>query len=209
MKHVEENNQELLKDINLFVQRYEKIGNPRKALFSSYSEIEMSPTTARYIKVLSDLEILFGSLEGMDIVEIGGGYGGLATVIETKYKFNSYYNIDLKEAAELSEKYCSENNVENFFAIPPENVRSAFEGKNIDLVISNYAFSECNTETQDIYIKHIFDVSRMGYVTHNTHPDRADRVRQIVKKYDHFLDYGTDLSRKNHPIITWGSKKRG
>ena len=208
LDHVKKNNPELLQHLDSFVKKNDRLGDPVKTLYSEYSNLEMSPTTARYIKVLSDLEILFGSLDGTNIVEIGGGYGGLATVISAKYSFNKYYNVDLKEPCLLSEKYCRQNNVEGFMAIPPKEIRAFFKKENFDLVISNYAFSECNTETQDIYIKEIFSRSKRGYITHNTHKDRAERVKEVIKQYDNFLVYGTDLSAKNHPILCWGSDRR-
>ena len=47
---------------------------------------KISPTTLRYIKVLSDLKNLFGNLDGFNICEIGVGYGGQCRVI------NCYFN---------------------------------------------------------------------------------------------------------------------
>jgi hypothetical protein len=38
----------------------------------------ISPVTLRYMKVLSDLELLFGDLTGKRVIEIGVGYGGQA-----------------------------------------------------------------------------------------------------------------------------------
>jgi hypothetical protein len=204
---VKEKNENLLNDIDSFVKANDKIGNPIKVSYPNYSNLSMSPTTARYIKVFSDLENLFGSLEGMNIVEIGGGYGGLATVIGAKYGFSNYYNVDLLFPCKLSKKYCNANNVQNFSIVTPEKVEKTFADKPIDLVISNYAFSECNLETQDFYIKNILDKSKRGYITHNTGQDRIERSKSVFEKYENFLVYGSDLCRKKHPILAWGPKE--
>lgn len=203
---VKEENENLLNDVESFVEANDKIGNPIKANYPNYSNLPMSPTTARYIKVLSDLENLFGSLDNMNIVEIGGGYGGLATVINTKYNFSNYYNVDLLFPCKLSKKYCDANNITNFTIVTPEKVEKILTDKDIDLVISNYAFSECNLETQDFYIKTILDKSPRGYVTHNTGKDRIERSKEVFKKYNNFSVYGYDLCKKKHPILAWGAK---
>ena len=54
----------------------DKIGNPRKF---DYNEGLISPTTARYVKVASDLRRLFGT-DFDSIAEIGCGYGGQTIV---------------------------------------------------------------------------------------------------------------------------------
>jgi len=79
-------------------------GNPRKYFYEEIG-IEMSPTTLRYIKVLADLLNLFGRLDGMDIVEIGGGYGGQCKIICDFSEPKSYTLVDRHEVLLLNEKY--------------------------------------------------------------------------------------------------------
>lgn len=55
----------------------DEIGNPRKYDYGTGSLL--SPTTLRYLKVASDLKLLFGELDGRKLAEIGGGYGGSAS----------------------------------------------------------------------------------------------------------------------------------
>lgn len=52
----------------------DRLGSPRTCAYGDYGRF--SPTTLRYTKVLSDLLLLFGPLDGLRIVEIGCGYGG-------------------------------------------------------------------------------------------------------------------------------------
>ena len=87
----------LKKSLNKFATS-ENVGSPftfdhKKTWFSRSQKI--APTTARYIKNLSDLINLFGSLEGMRIAEIGGGYGGLCKIISDQFNFESYTLFDL------------------------------------------------------------------------------------------------------------------
>lgn len=125
---------------------------------------KISPSTLRYIKVLAELEETFDSLQGKDIVEIGGGYGGQCKIINDYFKPNSYTIIDLSEALALSKKYLSKFNYDNVYYQTQEELS---ENKKYDLVISNYAFSECERSIQNIYIEKIFKNSAKGYITFN------------------------------------------
>jgi putative sugar O-methyltransferase len=141
-------------------------GNPRTA---EYPEGPMSPTTWRYIKVLSDLQMLFGDLTGWDVAEIGAGYGGQYKIIQDVYTPGSYTIYDLPAVMKLIVKYLehvgcpSLQRVRNadFHKLPEEPPRT------YDLVLSNWALSECTREVQDLYIEHVLRRSRRGYVTYN------------------------------------------
>ena len=124
----------------------------------------LSPTTLRYMKVAGDIIHLFGSLEGKEIVEIGGGYGGQCKIISSLAKFGRYTIIDLPEACLLTRKYLRLLGV---------NDVTLFDNKHLpikdsyDLVISNYAFSEVGKIQQIQYIEKIINRSKAGYMTCN------------------------------------------
>src|SRR5437867_3383634 len=63
-------------------------GNPRTYAYASIGTI--SPSTLRYVKVLADLKAHFKSLDGLDICEIGVGYGGQCRIINAYFKPASY-----------------------------------------------------------------------------------------------------------------------
>lgn len=144
----------------------DKIGNPNTCY---YEELKMniSPTTLRYIKVLCDLINHFGSLDNMDIVEIGCGYGGQCKIINDVFKFRSYTLIDLPEVLRLSNKYLKMFDINVIL----RDVKYDF---NIpyDLCISNYAFTELDRETQVFYADKIIRNSTKGYFTCNFMGDR-------------------------------------
>ena len=86
------------------------LGSPQRANYGPHGEF--SPTTLRYVKVLADLRMLFGPLDGFDIIEIGGGFGGQALVCSRSAQLSSYTLVDLQEAAALQRSYLGRLNVE-------------------------------------------------------------------------------------------------
>lgn len=96
---------ELLQYINNFREN-DLIGRPQ---VYSYEGIgDFSPTTLRYIKIFGDLKKAYGDrLKEMRIVEIGGGYGGLAQIISKMCGCASYTMMDLAECNKLSNNYFS------------------------------------------------------------------------------------------------------
>ena len=92
-------NQDILKIIEKFKVN-DSIGAPRTY---DYNFGKFSPTTLRYISVLSDLSQL--KLDDKDIVEIGAGYGGQYTVLRQYVKPRSYTIIDLPEVIKLQRRY--------------------------------------------------------------------------------------------------------
>lgn len=129
-----------------------------------YSQ-RFAPTTLRYIKVLSDLILQFGSLDKMNIVEIGGGYGGLCKIIADIFHFNSYLLVDLAPCLTLAQKFLNQFSVPNVSFQTSEDI--AVRPVQCDLVISNYAFSEVARHIQDIYVDNIILPSKRGYMLCN------------------------------------------
>lgn len=125
---------------------------------------QITPSTLRYIKVLVELEEMFGSLEGMDIVEIGTGYGGQCKIINDYFKLKSYTLVDLPEILTLNKRYLSKFNYKNIVYRTQEELTG---NKKYDLLISNYAFSECERSVQNDYIEKILKNSSRGYITYN------------------------------------------
>lgn len=174
LEHVSQEQGELYKKyIDLHFPEYkEKIskfkendlhGNPTTFFYSEIGDI--SPTTLRYIKVLSDLKNLYGSLDNFNIAEIGVGYGGQCKVITDFFNINKYYLLDLDEASKLASKYLSRLNVTSAEVVSFQNLPMI--DINFDLIISNYALTEIDRNIQDIYIEKILKKSKHGYITCN------------------------------------------
>lgn len=155
----------------------DRIGQPIIYYYEEFG-FEVAPTTLRYIKVLADLIKYFGSLDGMDIVEIGAGYGGQCRIIHEMFKPKSYTIIDVPEAVKLTERYLKE------FAIYPKA-----QFKHYDLFISNYAFTEIPRDYQDLYIEKFINKSDNGYITCNFYqrPDDMLTFNDILKLKDNYM----------------------
>tara|TARA_R110000765_G_C18797810_1_gene593252 strand:+ start:68 stop:853 length:786 start_codon:yes stop_codon:yes gene_type:complete len=165
---IKEDNPWLLEKFDLFSNN-DKYGSPLKFTYKdTASDIEeFSPTTLRYVKVLSDLFSMFGSLKGMKIIEIGCGYGGQSKIISSIFNIDSYTYVDLPEVVGLAKKYTDSvemHEVDRKF-ITTDNLTLLEES--YDLVISNYAFTECSKEVEKEYIESVLNKSKHGYITCN------------------------------------------
>lgn len=143
------------------IKQNDSLGGP---VTFNYDEVgNISSTTIRYIKNTSDIITKFG--DSFDsIVEIGGGYGGLCKVLSSFVKFEQYLLLDLEECNLLSRKYLSHFNLPTL-SHRSEEIDEIDE--NFDLLISNYAFSECHKEVQQDYIERFIKKSNNFYITHN------------------------------------------
>lgn len=162
IEEIKRNNEKLLKNISKF-KTNDDIGNPKRFFYSELNEY-LSPTTLRYVKVLSDLIDNFGSLENLDVVEIGVGYGGQCKIISDIFNFKSYTLIDLDSVLKLSELYLNNFGIENLIFKTLDEIKDDVK---YDLVISNYAFTEIQRNIQDQYKNKIIDNSENGYLTCN------------------------------------------
>lgn len=136
-------------------------GTPTLETYGDELFDNISPSTIRYIKVLSDLIHSYGGLDDFNIVEIGIGYGGQCKLINDYSKIQSYSLVDLPEVLNLAKRYLSKYDYKSVN-------KWAGEGDvEYDLVISNYAITECNREVQRNYIENIVNKSAHGYITCN------------------------------------------
>tara|TARA_R110000824_G_C15082744_1_gene664552 strand:+ start:74 stop:886 length:813 start_codon:yes stop_codon:yes gene_type:complete len=123
---------------------------------------EFSDHTLRYINVLRLLVEEFGDLDGFEIVEIGGGYGGQAHVIKSMFNVN-YHIIDLVEPATLTAKYLTALNHDDFHTYTAASIYNSHFALGGDLVISNYALSELDEPTIDIYVEKVVKNCKRGF----------------------------------------------
>lgn len=138
----------------------DRIGAPRTCGYGQFGNF--SPTTLRYVNVLSDLLHLFGSLDGLRIIEIGGGYGGQRYVVSVAARPESYTLVDLDPVLDLQRKYLRELGVPNTTFLNQDDLDPH---AHYDLVISNYAFSECVRRVQERYAETVLQRSQRGYIT--------------------------------------------
>ena len=199
---IKRDNPQLLERIDEFKMN-DLYGNPK---WFSYDEIGgISPTTLRYVKVLSDLIKLGIDLTDKNVIEIGVGYGGQCLIISKNFKFKSYTLVDLKEPLDLTKKYLELSNVNN---VKFKEMNELGEKSIYDLVISNYAFSECAKEIQHIYSEKVFKNSKNGYITTNFTSDiynvnSYNKGELLGLVEDSYTIDEEPLTGKNNMILVW------
>jgi putative sugar O-methyltransferase len=202
LEEIKKYNADLLNSLNTF-KLNDEWGNPD---VSEYPEIGViSPTTLRYIKVLSDLKKLFHNLDNLDICEIGVGYGGQCRIINGIFKPSKYTLVDIKPALMLAQRYLDNYILHSVMIYKTMNELIA---QKYDLVISNYAFTELTRSVQDVYLQKIILNSKRGYITYN---DINPASFQSYKKEDllkiipnsRILEE-VPLTHPNNCILIWG-----
>ncbi len=171
------------------IKENDALGTPVTCSYNGVGTI--SPTTVRYLKNTSDIVNKFGTSFD-SIVEIGGGYGGLCKVMSSFVKFENYLLLDLEECNMLSRKYLSNFDLPTM-SYQAEEIVDVED--NFDLLISNYALSECNRETQMMYVERFVKKSDKFYLMHNNfHADNGNM------SYEEFIDVMSDT----HEIEYYG-----
>lgn len=193
----------LLGEIEKFRQN-DLYGTPR--IFQYPNVGSVSPSTLRYVKVLSDLKNLFLSLDNLSICEIGVGYGGQCRIINAEYVPASYRLVDIKPALLLAQRFLDNYAIKSTLSYMTMN---ELEKSNYDLVISNYAFTELPRHIQEIYLNKIILNSRRGYIIYN---DINPAEFKSYKKEEllnvipgsQIIDE-VPLTHPNNCVIVWGT----
>lgn len=158
-----------VEDIIEFCNLNDSIGNP---ILTDYGyNLKCSPTSLRYfyhaLLILSHIS----TTECNNIVEIGGGYGGLCLAINFLLKyFNvniiNYHIIDLSQPINLIEKYLNYNK-SNISTNIIYHDSSSF-GININdtnlFMISNYCYTEIDREFNNYYNKVLLPKINNGFI---------------------------------------------
>lgn len=196
-------NQKSKEYLNLFQITSRDSGSPQRFTYPNLGRI--SPTQIRYAKVLQDIHNLFGSLDALNIAEIGVGYGGQAIHIMQSNEINSYKIYDLEWPAKLALKYISQNKIPN---LPKLEIEDFLTYSDSDLVISNYAFSELARDIQEIYLKNVILGSPKGYFIYNhIHSNSNDSLsaREFAARISGAKIYEeVPLTFPGNVLVAWG-----
>lgn len=182
---------DIMKRLPIF-EKLESIGKPQTRIFPNIGKF--SGTTLRYIMIADHLTKLFSLPHDAKIVEIGAGFGGQCYILSSLISFSNYYIYDLPEVEVLINKVMERLTVPNVTCLP-FNIDLPEEP--IDLVISNYAFSECNKTIQLDYFNKVIKKSIRGYMIYN-------QIAESLFGNDYLSPYEFfDLLEKNgmHPKI--------
>lgn len=160
------------------IKKIDLLGSPKRYFYDQIGEI--SPTMLRYYSVMGDIERLYGSLDNKTIIEIGAGYGGQSMMIQLFYNIKKYIIIDLPEVISLIKTFLIKNNMDmtkyEFYCLPdlPE--------LHSDFLISNYAFSECPKNIQDVYINNLINKTKSFYMIINFMGGKFYTKQELVSK---------------------------
>lgn len=162
------------------------IGNPMTYTFDKIGEF--SPSTLFAIKVAHDLEKHFGSLHNFKVVEIGAHHGTQCKILQDLFPGIDYTIVDLPESLELSKKVLDTLGVSSVRFLTPDQLDST---QQVDLVLSNYAFTESNARQQQRYFNSLFRRAKRGYLTCNFFPKhfrvKPWKKEDLLKKFDKIL----------------------
>lgn len=163
-----------LKDITEFCTLNDSIGDTIK---SDYTNLVTSPSNLRYIFhshiILNHIRSL--NLPQLDIVEVGGGYGGLCLALHhfaEKYgvNINSYTIVDLAAPSRLQKLYLEKIQPSLKVDFVDASTFGAGISKSDMFLISNYCFSEIPDNLQKEYIAKLFPKVSHGFMAWNWIP---------------------------------------
>jgi hypothetical protein len=135
----------------------DQIGTPATVSIRGH---DLSPTTITYIMYAGIIHELLGSLDGMRIAEIGGGYGGLAGVISGLWNVD-YTIYDSPEPLALQSRFLQA------LGRKAPTLRSSIEPDSFDLVFSSCALSELSIQYMAAYMENVLKPSLRGVLIWN------------------------------------------
>lgn len=156
-----------------FIALNDKYGKPNKCIVDKY---HCSPTSLRYfyqaLLILKHVKDL--NLTSIDIVEIGGGYGGLCLALyflsrepQSAVRINSYTICDLLPVMKLQEMYLS-----------AFNISLSTEIKSGSILVSCYGLSELDQYTRDAYINALHTSIQHGFIVWNVPGCNIEQILQ-------------------------------
>ena len=178
-------------------------GKPFRYSYAKFKRL--SPTDFRYAKVVADLFALFGSLDGFTVAEIGVGYGGQSVAIQKVFKPRTYMIFDLPSAIQLSLKYIERA---GYTAVSPLLNNATKVKSGVDLLLSNYAFSELQGSVQEEYFDSVISTAKRGYVIYN-HISPSDFLSMTAKEFAARIP-GSEIFKEvpltspENVLVVWG-----
>lgn len=158
--------------IKEFCALNDSVGSPQLCQFSH--DVTSSCGSLRYVGHAILILNHFSKFSNeIDIVEIGGGYGGLAAAVyffapKLNMKVKSYAIIDLPSPLKLQAKYLEKLGVSGV-----QFSDASLYGQDLSdnlFLISNYAFSELSGGMRKSYEEILFPKVRHGYIIWNYIP---------------------------------------
>lgn len=186
------------------------IGSPQINNFIvNNKEYNVSPSNFRYVhfglEILKNLKQCNNNTP--NIIEIGGGYGGQCYIIYLLaplygIKIKSYTILDLPSPVALANKFIS--------TISPDINAKAYVCSNVDItyqsinyLVSNYAYSELDKNTRDVYAEKVLSKTAAGYLAWNTAEPLDSFFSTVITK----ITEEVPKTSPNNFIVTYASSQ--
>ena len=184
--------------IKEFCLHNDSIGNPIKFNINGLS---CSPTSLRY---LYHAHQVINKIGNRDVIELGGGYGGLCLAIDflskmRSNKIKSYTIIDLEEAGNVQSMYLNKFSLSYDVTFLPASTYIDKLKSNNYFLISNYCISEINEVLRHDYTRYLFPFVESGFITWNHIPldyhmfkgftISVEVERPLTGSYNLFVDF--------------------
>jgi len=193
-----DNNSIFFNNLELF-RKNDLYGNPD--LYDDPKIGKFSLTTLKYVYNALELVEYVKDSQINKIVEIGGGYGGLAVVLSGMLDFCEYTLIDLPETCKLVDKYISNYDdlklkVKTLSCYDVDE----YDFSNTDLTIAINSLSECNIDYQMKYFEKIISKSKYSYIIRNLFSQKCieEHNKTIQSLPDNFLFDDSNRVEENY-----------
>ena len=179
-------------------------GNPITCAYPNVGTV--SPSTLRYVKVLADLKAHFGAADGLNVCEIGVGYGGQCRIINAYYQPATYCLVDIQPALALAQRFLDHYVIP---AVLTYRTMNELAPREYDLVISNYAFTELPRTVQDAYLGKVILHAKRGYITYNEitpeafHSYKSDELLEVIPGATRLAE--EPLTHPKNCLLVWGA----
>lgn len=197
IKQIRKDNPNLMKN-NLFFDNDKFCDAKINTFKTEFAIINASTSTIQYIGVLSNLIKYVPNLDNLNIIEIGGGYGGQCKIIYDHFSPKSYSIADINEVCQLQKKYTKLFDID-IKTIDIEKDKD-FE---VDFVISNYALTELKTPLKMKYINEIVLKAKHGYITINRKVVNQDLIDILQSNFKTTIIDDVKGESLDNCIIYW------
>ena len=176
LQFVRDNDPDILNHIN-DIKRNDILGGP---VLQKHNEVGLiSGNTLQYMMSSTYIRRHFSKQDLGEIVEIGGGYGGLCTVLTSVSPYQSYTILDLPTPSLLQQLYLSKLDIKSTACIDTNNIPLGIE---YDLCISEYCISEFDEVGIDFYINSVIKYCKGSYFLLNF--NASNKLDNFIKKLE-------------------------
>jgi hypothetical protein len=168
LKHVMNNNFVSKEDVIEFIKLNDSLGRPRinhifDDIYSSFGSLQY---VYQSILAINHFKTLASSV---DVVEIGGGYGGLSLAMKffgprLGLEIKTYTIIDLPSPLKLQKKYLEKLGVSDVTFSDASGYGQDVKG---DFLIANYSWTEIDPEHRKEYQRILFPKLKHGFILWN------------------------------------------